>query len=105
MDAYREAVVALLSGEYRIREHCIGGKAVKAQLQRPRPEVEEIVRHTSERYIDNETHRLIAIGKHKGAIVLVPYEESETSLTPITVHVTSHRQMNFRIKTGRYSHE
>ena len=67
--------------------------------------IEQIVRHTSERYIDNETHRLIAIGKHKNTIVLVPYEESETSLTPVTVHATTRQQINFRIKTGRYSHE
>ncbi len=67
--------------------------------------IEQIVRHTSERYIDNETHRHIAIGKHKNAIILVPYEESETSLTPVTVHATTRRQINFRIKTGRYSNE
>ena len=67
--------------------------------------IEEIVRHTGERYVDNETHRLIAVGRHGDSIVLVPYEESDISLTPITVHSTTRRQINFRHRTGRYSHE
>ena len=32
---YRQAVVGLLSGEYRILEHLVGKRTVKAQLQRP----------------------------------------------------------------------
>lgn len=32
---YRAAVIGLLSGEYRILEHHVGKRAVKAQLQRP----------------------------------------------------------------------
>ena len=66
--------------------------------------IEQIARYSSERYIDNETHRQIAVGKHKNTIVLVPYEESDTSLTPITVHATTRKQINFRVKTERYSH-
>ena len=66
--------------------------------------IKHIVRYTSERYIDNETHRRLAVGKHKNAIVLVPHEESDTSLTPITVHPTTRKQINLRVKTGRYSH-
>ena len=66
--------------------------------------VEEIVRHASERYVDNETHRFIAVGRHRNTIVVVPYEESETSLTPITVHATTRHQINLRTRTGRYSH-
>ena len=34
-EAYREAVVGVLSGSYRILEHHVGGRAAKAQLQRP----------------------------------------------------------------------
>ncbi len=66
--------------------------------------IEQIVRYSSERYVDNETHRRLAVGKHKSAIVLVPYEESDTSLTPITVHPTTRKQINLRLKTERYSH-
>jgi hypothetical protein len=32
---YRESVTGLLSGEYRILEHYVGKRTVKAQLQRP----------------------------------------------------------------------
>ena len=35
VDAYREAVHGLISGAYRIREQYRGGKAFKAELQRP----------------------------------------------------------------------
>ena len=66
--------------------------------------VEEIVRHSSERYMDNETRRSIVIGRHGSRILLIPYEESESSLTPITVHTTTRQQINFRLATGRYSH-
>ena len=33
--AYREAVHGLVNGDYRIREHYRGGRAFKAELQRP----------------------------------------------------------------------
>ena len=66
--------------------------------------VEEIVRHATERYVDSETHRSIAVGRHMNAIVVVAYEQSETTLTPVTIHATTRRQINFRIRTGRYSH-
>jgi len=32
---YRDAVIGLLSGRYRILEHCVGKNVVRAQLQRP----------------------------------------------------------------------
>ena len=67
-------------------------------------EIEEIVRHSSERYLDSETRRSIAVGRHGSAIVLVPYEESGESLTPITVHTTTRQQISFRLATGRYTH-
>ena len=66
--------------------------------------VEEIVRYSTERYVDNETHRLIAVGKHMNTSVAVAYEESDAAVTPIAVHVTTRQQVNFRIRTGRYSH-
>ena len=66
--------------------------------------IEEIVRHTSERYLDSETRRSIAVGRHGNTVVLIPYEESESNLTPIAVHTTTRQQINFRLTTGRYSH-
>ena len=35
MARYRDAVHGLISGRYRIVEHCVGTRAAKAQLQRP----------------------------------------------------------------------
>lgn len=67
-------------------------------------EIEEILRHTTERYIDSETNRIIAVGRQGTVMVTIPYEEAETSITPITVHATTRQQINFRIRTGRYSH-
>jgi hypothetical protein len=35
VERYRDAATGLLSGKYRILEHCIGSRPVKAQLERP----------------------------------------------------------------------
>jgi hypothetical protein len=37
--------------------------------------VEEILNHSSERYFDSETHRMIAVGKHDNRLVVIPYDE------------------------------
>lgn len=37
-------------------------------------ELERIVRYTNERYVDRVTGRWVAIGRHKGVLVLIPYE-------------------------------
>ena len=67
--------------------------------------IEEIVRHSSERYFDVATGRHVVVGRHGSTLVMIPYEISEDSITPITVHATTRQQINFRLRTGRYTHE
>ena len=66
--------------------------------------IEEIVRHSSERYFDMATGRHVAVGRHGKILVVIPYEIDEDSITPITIHATTRQQINFRLRTGRYSH-
>lgn len=67
--------------------------------------VENIVRYSSERYIDMETQRLVVVGRHNDKLVLIPYEREEENITPVTIHVTTRQQINFRLRTGRYRNE
>lgn len=64
--------------------------------------IAEIVRFSDERYLDTETGRLVAVGSHGKKIVFVPYEENETTITPVTVHATTRQQIRFRINTERF---
>lgn len=68
-------------------------------------EIERIVRYTDERYVDRVTGRWVAIGRHKGVLVLIPYEIKAQQLTPVTVHTTTRQQINLRLKTGRLGYE
>jgi uncharacterized DUF497 family protein len=65
-------------------------------------EIEEIVRFSDERYFDTATQRRIAIGRHGRGLVMIPYEEEDDMLTPITVHATTRQQTNLRVRVGRY---
>lgn len=67
--------------------------------------VEHIVRYTTERYIDSATGRLVAIGRHDQILVMIPYEQKENTITPITIHATNRQQINSRIKSGRLVYE
>ena len=67
--------------------------------------IEHIVRHSTERYSDTVTGRLVIVGRHDNMLVMIPCEADETSITPITIHATSRQQVNFRLKTGRFIHE
>lgn len=67
--------------------------------------VEQILRFSSERYVDTVTGRLIAIGRHEKLLVMVPYELRGHTLTPVTIHATSREQINSRIKSGRFKNE
>ncbi len=49
-------------------------------------EAEKIVRYSQERYFDTETQRIVAVGEHGNRLVMIPYEESETEITPVTRH-------------------
>ena len=64
--------------------------------------IENILRFSSERYYDVETGREIVVGKHGEQLVLIPYEQSENTMTPVTIHTTTRQQIRFRLKTGRF---
>ena len=67
--------------------------------------VEQILRFSSERYVDTVTGRVIAIGRHEKLLVMIPYELKGHTLTPVTIHATSRQQINSRIKSGRFKNE
>ena len=67
--------------------------------------IEDILRYSKERYFDTVTQRMIAIGRHHERLVMVPYEREGNNIVPVTVHVTSRQQINFRLKTGRFRYE
>lgn len=49
-------------------------------------DVETIVRYSEERYFDVETRRMIAVGHSCAKLVMVPYDETEEEITPVTIH-------------------
>jgi len=67
--------------------------------------IEHILRYSTERYFDTETHRLIAVGEQGNKLVMVSYDESETEIIPITIHATTRQQIKFRLTTGRLTYE
>jgi hypothetical protein len=67
--------------------------------------IESILRYSTERYFDHATLRRIAIGHHDRVLVLIPYEQSGKTITPVTIHATTREQINFRVKTGRFTNE
>lgn len=67
--------------------------------------IEDILRHSQERYFDTETQRHIVVGKHGDKWVTIPYEESKIEITPITIHATTRQQIKFRLNTGRFIYE
>jgi hypothetical protein len=68
-------------------------------------EIEDILRSSTERYLDTITNRMIAIGRHDKRLVMIPYEISKNFIKPVTIHATSRQQINFRLKTGRLKNE
>ncbi len=67
--------------------------------------IEEIVRYTSERYFDTQTLRKVAVGRHDSRLIMIPYEENNEEIIPVTIHAISRQQIKFRLKTGRFRHE
>ena len=67
--------------------------------------IEDILKFSTERYLDTITNRMIAIGKHDKRLVMIPYEIRQNVITPVTIHATSRQQINFRLKTGRLKNE
>lgn len=68
-------------------------------------QIEQIVRYSQERYFDTETHRMLVIGEQGNRLVMIPYDENEVELIPITVHATTRQQIKFRLTTGRLIYE
>ena len=67
--------------------------------------VERIVRYSTERYYDTATLRLVVVGHHDNRLVLIPYELQDDAVVPVTIHVTTRQQINFRLRTGRFKRE
>lgn len=67
--------------------------------------IENIVRSSPERYSDTVTRRRVAVGRLDNKLVIIPYEADQNSITPVTIHVTTRQQVDFRIRTGRFTHE
>lgn len=65
-------------------------------------DIESIVRYSEERYFDVETRRLVAVGHSGNRIVMIPYEENEKELIPVTIHAVTRQQIRFRVHTGRF---
>lgn len=68
-------------------------------------EIESVIRYSAERYVDTATGSLIAVGRHKKDLVMIPYDKAGERLTPVTVHVTSRQQIKSRVTSGRFRHE
>lgn len=64
--------------------------------------IEQIVRFSEERYFDTTTLRMIAIGRHGGRLVLIPYGQADDTVIPITIHTTTRQQIDLRLRTGRF---
>lgn len=67
--------------------------------------IEDIVRYSTERYFDTDTGRSIVIGNHDKKLVMIAYERDQALVIPITVHTTTRQQIQFRIRTRRYTLE
>ena len=70
-----------------------------------RAKIEHIVRHSTERYYDTATLRRVVVGRHDNRLVCIPYDQAGERVTPVTIHVTTRQQINFRLRTGRLRHE
>ncbi|MCI5131717.1 MAG: hypothetical protein D3904_09365 [Candidatus Electrothrix sp. EH2] len=63
--------------------------------------IEEVLRYSSERYEDTMTDRMIAVGRHDNAFVMVPYEIRGNEIIPVTVHAIDRKQIAARLRSGR----
>jgi hypothetical protein len=67
--------------------------------------LEHIIRHSDERYFDTETRMSVVVGRHDRQLVLIPYDVASDAITPVTVHAITRQQVNFRLRTGRFTNE
>ena len=66
---------------------------------------EDILRYSTERYFDIDSARRIAIGSIDNRLILIPYEEKDNVITPVTIHETDRKQINFRTRNGRFERQ
>jgi hypothetical protein len=64
--------------------------------------IEEIVRHSAERYTNTDSGRTVIVGRHDERLVLIPIEIDGSTVVPITVHATTRQQIRFRLQSGRF---
>ena len=64
--------------------------------------IEEIIKNSKELYYDSSTDRRVAVGRHREQLVMIPYEENQGTIIPVTIHATTRRQIKYRIKVGRF---
>ncbi len=67
--------------------------------------VESIVRYSTERYLDIVTGRKVVVGRQDQLLVMIPYDREDNTLTPVTIHATNRRQINLRLRWGRFTNE
>ena len=74
--------------------------------------IEDIIRYSRERYFDTSTDRWVVhlycrwvvVGKHTDTLVMIPHEiDQNKAIIPITIHVTTRQQINYRVKSERFN--
>src|SRR6266536_870957 len=48
--------------------------------------LEEILLHSTERYFDNETRRIVVVGRHDQRLVIIPCDSEGEEIIPVTIH-------------------
>jgi hypothetical protein len=64
--------------------------------------IKHILRFSRERYFATVTQRMIVVGRHGRLLVMVPYDQENDRVTPVTIHAITRQQINFLLRTGRF---
>lgn len=67
--------------------------------------LEDVIRHSSERYFDTETERHVVVGRHHLQLVMIAYDIKNETTIPVTVHTITRQQIRFRLNTRRFINE
>ena len=62
--------------------------------------IENILRHSGERYFDTVTRRLIVVGKDDNRLVIIPYEIHGNEITPLQFMQLRDTKSNSDLKQG-----
>lgn len=68
----------------------------------PLETIAAVGRFASERYFGTNHSRLVGVGRFGRLLLLVPYEEDDQSITPVTVHTITRQQMTWQLQEGRF---